>query len=158
MKIKHSIPSVLLLCQLFTPTAGRAEEAPVGSIEVSIGNVRSIDGVVGVALFKTKKGFPDKNAEALAGRSIPSGNPCVVVFDNLPYGTYAVSVMHDENGNGKMDKGFFGIPKEGFGSSNNPKVKMGPPSFDDSKFDLNDQKLSLTIDIKYLRQPEKKKE
>jgi uncharacterized protein (DUF2141 family) len=30
------------------------------------------------------------------------------VFDNLPAGVYAVAVYHDENSNGKLDRGMFG--------------------------------------------------
>lgn len=157
MKLNIPTSAFLLLWTLALPATSKADQPPSGSIEVQIDNVRSCNGSVGVALFNTKKGFPDKNTQALEGRSVPAENRCVVVFDNIPYGTYAVSIMHDENGNGKMDKGFFGIPKEGFGSSNNPKVKMGPPSFNDSKFVLNDSKTALSIEMKYLRQPEEKK-
>lgn len=157
MNINITTSAFLLLWTFAVPAASHADQAPSGSIEVQIGNVRSSNGNVGVALFNSKQGFPDKNTQALTGKSIPAESRCVVVFDNIPYGTYAVSIMHDENGNGKMDKGFFGIPKEGFGSSNNPKVRMGPPSFSDSKFELNDSKIALTIDMKYLRQPEENK-
>lgn len=153
MKMKR-LNTLLLLMTTFSGTTIAAEPAaPSGRIEVSIADVRNCNGIVGVALFNTKKGFPDKTASAIEGRSVPAGNRCLVVFDNVPYGTYAVSVMHDENGNGKMDKGFLGIPKEGFGTSNNPKLRMGPPSFSDSKIDLNDRKLLLTINMKYLKEP-----
>lgn len=47
----------------------------------------------------------------------------------LPLGEYAISVHHDENNNGKLDTGLFGIPKEKYGFSNNAKGFMGPPSF-----------------------------
>jgi len=152
--MRKAIPTFLLLSLFAAPSIVHADDPAVGRIEVLIDNVRSADGVVGVALFNAKKGFPDKNALAFQGRSIPANSRCEVVFENVPYGVYAVSVLHDENGNGKMDKGLFGIPKEGFGTSNNPETKMGPPSFSDSRFDLASKELTLNIGMKYLRKPE----
>jgi uncharacterized protein (DUF2141 family) len=57
-----------------------------------------------------------------------------VALDNVAPGAYAVSIFHDENDNGKLDAGAYGIPVEKTGSSNNAKGKYGPPSFDDCKF------------------------
>ena len=155
--MKKTLPLFLLLSALSAPASAEPTSPPKGTIEVYIDNIRSADGTIGVALFNNKKGFPDNNSKAIEGTSVPARKQCVVLFRNVPYGTYAVSVLHDENGNGKMDKGFLGIPKEGFGTSNNPKLKMGPPSFSDSRFNLDRQKMTLNIDMKYLRDPKEKK-
>lgn len=152
--MKKAIPAFLLLTLCAAPSITLAESSASGRIEVLINNVRSANGIVGVALFNAKKGFPDKSSMAIEGRSVPAGKICKVIFENVPYGAYAVSVLHDENGNGKMDKGVFGIPKEGFGVSNNPEIKMGPPTFAESRFDLNSRELTLNIGMKYLRKPE----
>lgn len=152
--MRKSIPAFLLFTLCTAPSITLAESNSTGRIEVLIDNVRSANGVVGVALFNAKKGFPDKSAMAIEGRSVPAGKSCKVIFENVPYGIYAVSVLHDENGNGKMDKGVFGIPKEGFGVSNNPEIKMGPPTFAESRFDLKSRELTLNIGMKYLRKPE----
>jgi len=64
-------------------------------------------------------------------------------------GFYAVSVFHDENMNQKLDKNFVGVPKEGYGASNNPKKKMGPPSFEETKFQLSGMEQSLEIKLMY---------
>jgi uncharacterized protein (DUF2141 family) len=71
------------------------------------------------------------------------------VFTDLPAGVYAVSVFHDENMNQKLDKNFVGVPKEGYGASNNPKKKMGPPSFEEAKFQLSGTEQSLEIKLMY---------
>ncbi|MGC8774211.1 MAG: DUF2141 domain-containing protein [Chlorobaculum sp.] len=152
--MKKTVQAFLLFSLFIAPSIAQADSSSAGKIEVLIDNVRSADGIVGVALFSTKKGFPDKSVLAIEGRSIPAGKCCKVIFENVPYGAYAISVLHDENGNGKMDKGLFGIPKEGFGTSNNPEIKMGPPSFSDSRFDLKSKEMTLNIDMKYLRKPE----
>ncbi|AAM72450.1 MAG TPA: DUF2141 domain-containing protein [Chlorobaculum sp.] len=152
--MKKPFQAFLLFSLFIAPSIVKADRSSTGKIEVLIDNVRSTDGIVDVALFSTKKGFPDKSALAIEGRSIPAEKCCKVIFENVPYGAYAISVLHDENGNGKMDKGLFGIPKEGFGTSNNPEIKMGPPSFSDSRFDLKSKEITLHIDMKYLRKPE----
>src|SRR5438552_3406736 len=55
-------------------------------------------------------------------------------FDPTRAGVYAVACFHDENGNGKLDTGLFGIPKEATAASNDAKGTMGPPKFNDAKF------------------------
>ncbi len=142
-----------MLLSLFSGTAiAQNDSHNSGNIKVNIDNLRNSEGFVGVALFVAKEGFPDKSEHALEGKRVPAGDHCVVLFENVPYGCYAVSVLHDENSNGKMDKTFIGIPKEGFGTSNNPKIRMGPPSFAESKFDLESKDLTLNINMNYLNQ------
>ena len=65
------------------------------------------------------------------------------------FGVYAVSVFHDENMNQKLDKNFVGVPNEGYGASNNPKKKMGPPNFDEAKFQLSGTEQSVEIKLMY---------
>ncbi len=48
-----------------------------------------------------------------------NGPEVTVVFENLAPGEYGISVVHDENENGDLDKNFVGIPKEGFAFGNN---------------------------------------
>jgi uncharacterized protein (DUF2141 family) len=145
--------ALLLLMPLLSGTALAQEPQncpePTGCIRVSVSNLRNVNGLVGVALFRTNKGFPDKTEGAIEGKSFSAKAGEEIVFDNLPYGTYAISVLHDENGNRKMDKNFIGIPKEGFGTSNNPKIRRGPPSFDESRVTLDRKNLDLKIDMNY---------
>lgn len=54
---------------------------------------------------------------------------CIVIVENLNSGKYAFRYFHDENKNKKLDTNLIGMPKEGFGFSNNAKGKFGPPSF-----------------------------
>ena len=57
-------------------------------------------------------------------------------FDNLTSGSYAVSVIHDENANNTLDTNWIGIPKEGYGFSGNKMGLAGPPSFNDAEVTL----------------------
>ena len=68
-------------------------------------------------------------------------------FSNLPPGTYAAKVMHDENDNGKLDTNFMGMPIEGYGFSNNPQL-LRKPTFDEAKFDLGAGGGAITIHLR----------
>lgn len=52
-------------------------------------------------------------------------------------GRYAIRLFHDLNGNGKLDKNFFGIPEEPYAFSNNASGSMGPPNFDAAAFEVS---------------------
>ena len=67
---------------------------------------------------------------------------------DLAPGKYAISIIHDENNNDKLDTNFIGIPKEGFGFSNNPRIMFGPPSFEKASFEINQAHVIL-IEMKY---------
>lgn len=150
--MKRTISGILLLAAISGTAAAADNAAQNGRIRVSIANLRSSDGIVGIALFNTGSGFPDKPERAVMGRSVSAGSKCEVVFDKVPYGTYAVSVLHDENGNRKMDKTFIGIPREGFGTSNNPKIRRGAPSFGESRFSLAGSEVALRINMNYFNE------
>jgi len=72
-----------------------------------------------------------------------------VRFRNLPSGDYALSIIHDENANGKLDT-FAGIPREGFGFSGNPRIRFGPPKFDEARFTVTAGRNEQAIRVRYL--------
>jgi uncharacterized protein (DUF2141 family) len=67
----------------------------------------------------------------------PAGVLCE--FSDLPAGTYAISVFHDENDDGVLNSNFVGMPREGYGFSNNYTYAMHPASFEESHFTVDDQ-------------------
>ncbi len=124
--------------------------AATGSITVKVSNSASTKGQFAMALFSAPEGFPGKPEKAVRSTMIPASDPKgEIVFKNVPYGVYAISVFHDENSNGKLDTVFLlPIPKERYGSSNNPKARKGPPSFEESKFTLDRSELDMDIVLK----------
>jgi len=70
-------------------------------------------------------------------------------FEDIPPGTYALAIVHDENMNGKLDTNLLGIPKEGYGFSNDAKALLGAPSFSAASFPYDGQNLELTISLNY---------
>jgi uncharacterized protein (DUF2141 family) len=67
----------------------------------------------------------------------------------IPVGRYAISVLHDENDNDKMETDLIGRPKEGYGFSRNARGKFGPPGFDDAAFDVATEPVEIHIDLIY---------
>jgi uncharacterized protein (DUF2141 family) len=112
--------------------AGAASASPppaTGRVIVELLNVRSEQGEVLVALFRDAREFPD-TARAFARHAEKArAGSMRVVFDGVPPGSFAVTVLHDENGNRTMDTGMFGIPKEGYGFSRDAIGRLGPPDF-----------------------------
>jgi uncharacterized protein (DUF2141 family) len=126
-------------------------EKEKGTIIVNVEGVRNTAGQIRVALFKTSDGFPDKTEKAYRRISTPIINKdsVVVEFRDIDFGEYAVAVLHDEDNNGKMKTGIFGIPLEGYAVSNDAKGTFGPPSFNDAKILLRTDTLAIKVKMRY---------
>lgn len=110
-------------------------------------NIRSDKGVCQVCLFNNIAAFSGNGAPLQCVQSAVKSGASEAVFENVPAGIYAVAVFHDANNNAKMDKNFFGIPKEGYGASRNKLPFAGAPGFDDNKFNVPD-KTTTTLRIR----------
>lgn len=117
-------------------------------LQVSITNLRNSAGQFLVAVYNSADGFPKKPEKAYRSIVLAAGQSRFIIAD-LPAGTYAVAIIHDENSNGKVDTGGpLGIPTEGIGFSRNPNISFGPPSFDKAAFALQ-QDAAIEIRTKY---------
>jgi uncharacterized protein (DUF2141 family) len=138
----------VLLSLLFT-TLLPAQSPNSATLTVRVVNARNTNGMVRVALFQSAEGFPGDASKALRTQPAkidPQTLTAQAVFSGIPQGTYAVMLFHDENGNGRLDKNMVGIPKEGYGASNNPAKKMRAPTFDEAKLSLaSDQSLEIKL-------------
>ncbi len=121
------------------------------SLTVKVNTLRNNKGDVLFALYNKEGTIPDekfKNYFRITTGKI-SGDSSEVVFRNLPAGRYAVSVLHDEDCNGKIKKGFF-LPKEGVGFSNYKTINLSHrPSFKKASFEL-DKNTDVSVKIIYL--------
>ncbi len=120
-------------------------------IKVTVLNLHSNDGHVLISLFKDGEGYPDDPAKAIRKAKLAiKDKKAWVFFTGLPTGTYAVSIMHDENNDQKLNKNMLGIPKEGYGFSNNVIGSFGPPSFSRACFAHKATTVtSVSIKMKY---------
>jgi uncharacterized protein (DUF2141 family) len=69
-------------------------------------------------------------------------------IEDLSFGQYAISAYHDENNNGELDSGLFGIPTEDYGFSNNARGSFGPPDYEDAAFEFNESGQKISIQLK----------
>ena len=123
--------------------------APVARLDVAFDQVRSGKGMLRVCLTADPINFPTCVDDTSATtRSVPASTG-TVRFEGLPRGGYAVAVIHDENGNAKLDT-FAGIPREGFGFSRNPAIRFGPPRFTAARFAIEGDAEAQQITMRYI--------
>ncbi len=102
-------------------------------IEVAVSNVTQAKGRVHVDVcsqkqFLTSDCVHSAEAPAVIGTTI-------VTVPNVPPGAYAVQVFHDLDGDGKLKRGLFGVPKEPVGFSRDAPIHFAPPHWQDAMFD-----------------------
>ncbi len=123
--------------------------SPGAQLEVNVEQLRSNDGIIHVCVTRTADFFPDCESDPAAVReSFRAADTRSVRFRNLPSGGYAVAIMHDENGNNRLDR-FAGIPREGIGFSRNPRFSFGPPAFAAARFILGNDTDVQQIRMRY---------
>jgi uncharacterized protein (DUF2141 family) len=124
--------------------------AATAVLSVRLVDLRNNNGRIGCELYASEKGFPKDHSAALQTKWCPiAGKESLCDFDPILPGTYAVACFHDENRNGVLDTGLFGIPTEGVVSSNHAKGFMGPPSFKDAKFSFPGTATELRLKMRY---------
>jgi uncharacterized protein (DUF2141 family) len=125
--------------------------AQASRMRVEITGLRSDKGQVSCALFSSAKDFPKNYDKAVAhAKAEITHGQAFCEFRDIAPGTYAVSVFHDENSNGKLDTNFMGIPREGVGASNNAVGHFGPPKFSAAALQFSGGEADLKIHINYL--------
>lgn len=103
-------------------------------LSIRVKGIETESGSIMLALYNNSGTFL---IEPFKTTAVPAtGTSQIIELNDLPSGSYAVAVFHDENGNGDLDRGEYGIPLEKFGFSNNVIPKMGPPSFEECKIDV----------------------
>ncbi|RJQ48855.1 MAG: DUF2141 domain-containing protein [Desulfobacteraceae bacterium] len=133
------------------PQTAFAQSSCCPGIHVTILGIKNSTGTVACALFDSPDGFPidfllyATNIMVIKIRD----EQARCDFLDIPPGTYALAVIHDENMNGKLDTKWLGIPKEGYGFSKDARAMLGPPSFAAAGFPYDGQDMELTIRLHY---------
>lgn len=146
---QFTVKSIILIGLLTSLTMGTAM-AQTATLTVNVSGFKNAKGVAKYWLFNSADGFPtdEKKVVKCVEASI-TGTTSRYVFENLPAGTYAIGVIHDENGNHKFDTNFMGIPKEAYVTSNDVRGGIsGPPKFEPAKFTLPRTGATLTLIMK----------
>lgn len=134
-------------------------------LAVKVSGLNEQQGQVCLSLFDSSAGFPSNSDEAVGTQCVSATEMALATeaatgtssdslallaaFENLPPGSYAVSVFHDANDNGEFDRNFVGMPAEGFGFSRNPIVRTGPPKFGDAVVLVAGTETKIEIELNY---------
>ena len=142
--IKKLIFATLLISGLMTAIGQTSD------LTVLIHGAHSTRGKIRIGLFDNADNFKAKvNPADSAVVTITDKGKATYTFHNLPEGSYAVAVYHDENNDGTLTKRHLGIPVEGIGFSNFPEFKRKPPVFEEVAFDLKDKDMTIEIPLFY---------
>jgi uncharacterized protein (DUF2141 family) len=136
------------------PARAPAPAQSTSTLAIRITGFRNAHGKINIALYRDAVGFPSDRASAVAAQRLeinPQTMSATAVFKDLPQGVYAVSVFHDENLTGKMEFDALGIPRNGYGFSNNPETSYGPPTPDQARFTVNQAETTIEIKLIYLQ-------
>ena len=144
-----TIPLVLT-CLAFAPKSYSEES----NLKINILNLDK-PGVLFLIICRDAAGFEESVENESAEESCFNYAGAIDLQNHeinvmLPHGEYAMTFFVDSNGNVKMDKNFFGIPKEQYGFSNNVMGRMSAPSFEQAKFEVagpTTQNITLRIGI-----------
>jgi len=115
------------------------------TIELKILRIANEKGQMLIGLYDSEDSWLQKPFKGIVGK-IEDGKS-EATFVNVPDGIYAISVFHDENGDGQLDTNFLGIPSEDTGSSNDAPAMFGPPKWEDAKFEVNGGTIKQIINL-----------
>ena len=139
-RMRQRLAAAVVLCVL-------APAASAATLTVNVGNVAQAKGQVRIAVYDEETWLDTERW--IAAQRIPAvAEGSVTAAFELPSGAYAVAVLHDLNGNGKMDYRFLRLPKEPYGFSNGVVPRLGPPAFEDARFILADEDASIGIELR----------
>lgn len=145
--------AILIAINVFTavlfivlPVCVKAQET-----QVKVTGTRSGKGKIILNVFKDQADYDnEKPFKEFVFDKHGLVNGTLTVKCGLEPGVYGITLVDDENANGKLDKNFIRMPKEGFGFSNFFMEKLRKPAFDDFKVDLRSPNKTIEIKIKYM--------
>ncbi|MES2495959.1 MAG: DUF2141 domain-containing protein [Pseudomonadota bacterium] len=131
------------------PGQAQVPGGPGSELELQVEGLRNAKGMIRLCLTRDARHFPDCAGDPQAIKRSAAAGPAGIVLSGLSPGRYALSLIHDENGNGKLDT-LLGMPKEGFGFSRNPAIGFGPPKFADVLSDVGPGHSRWNIRVRYI--------
>jgi uncharacterized protein (DUF2141 family) len=141
LTISLLVVGLLIIFSSFTsPQSGR--------LVVTFDNIEKHEGYVEVSLFNEQKKFLKKGGAWQKKRvKVSPDKPIRVVFENVPFGTYAAAGYHDVNGNAKFDRNLVGLPKEPYVFSRKFRKKIRKPRFKEVHFNFEDSPFELEVEL-----------
>jgi uncharacterized protein (DUF2141 family) len=142
--VRSAVRAILAPALLLPAAAPPSVPAP---LVVEVSNVRAATGQVHIDVCPEALFLKDGCPVSLAAPAHPGMTTLTVRA--LPPGRWAVQAFYDENGNGRVDRALFGIPKEGVGFSRDAPIRLSPPKFADAVFDHGETPQLLRLKLRY---------
>ncbi|TPG54928.1 DUF2141 domain-containing protein [Sphingomonas glacialis] len=146
--LPRSAKLLIATLPLFALTAGQGSS---GQLHIAVDNVRAHTGRVHVDLCTQAQYLKDC---PISGDAAAHLGETVVTVSGLKPGRYAAEVYYDQNGNNKLDRALFGVPKEGVGFSNDAKIKLAAPKWEEVVFDYDGQDRTIRLKLRYFMGPD----
>jgi uncharacterized protein (DUF2141 family) len=147
MQTKHKLAFILVFVLILT-TYGWTENS---GLKVEISNIDNTEGMVLISIYDQEDNFPYQPFKTyrVEKESLVDGRLEYFIQDIKP-GVYAITLLDDKNKNNDMDKTWLGIPKEGYGFSNNVKPSLlGAPPFEKCTFKIEQDLVKIKITMQY---------
>lgn len=144
--LRHLMIKTLGLLCLGTAIANAA------TLTLKVEGIRDTEGRVAIAVFNSESGFPDDETKAIRRVYIPlqqTGQNATTTIKDLAPGNYAIALFHDNNLSGKLETNLFGIPRKGYGFSNNVNPSLRSARFDEAVFTLPEGGGDMAIKLIY---------
>jgi uncharacterized protein (DUF2141 family) len=144
---------ILALAVLIAPSVASTQATNSATVAVDVSGLRNARGQLLVCVTANAAAFPDCSRDPHAVKAqvavgtLHAGTPMRMAVPAT--GTYAVAIVHDENGNGRMDT-TLGLPREGFGFSRNPAIRFGPPRFSSAAFPVTADGATQGVRMRYM--------
>lgn len=117
-------------------------------LSLEVQGLRSAKGNILICITRAARYFPDCSGDPDKRHLVIPARAQAIPLGVLPPGDYAIAIIHDENGNGKLDT-FVGIPREGVGFSRNPVIRFGAPGYNAAHFTIGTAPVRQMIKMKY---------
>ncbi len=151
MHSRYGVAGVIMSTWIGLAYPAHSQLDQPSQLAVEISGLNEAQGQVCLNLFNSNNGFPNNREEAVQTLCVATAedSPLTITFEDLTPGSYAVSVYHDANSNNEFDRNFVGMPTEGFGFSQNPDVRTGPPNFGEAVFLVAGSDTQIAIELSY---------
>ncbi len=145
----HRAISYRKLCTGLTVAMLSSPVAANGTLIVHFTGIKNNQGTIVCSLTDSSEHFLSRDqAPKRSCQAAITESKATWKIEQLAYGRYAISAFHDENDNGELDSGIFGIPSEDYGFSNDARGSFGPPDYEEAEFEFHETDQVISIRIK----------
>lgn len=118
-----------------------------GSLIIQVDNIKKAEGFLWIGIYDSEDNFLVKEKAIVEGIEVTRTGSVQIKFPSLPYGTYAIAMFHDLNGNDELDRNRIGIPTEPYAFSGDLRSKWRLPNFSEVSvaFKSNGQKIHFRL-------------